>query len=62
MDSDIVTGDSVTRWSHPNEVGQVVRAESVRTGGTVFHVLWPEGKWAIPYPSAGALRKCEESA
>ncbi|MFF4245217.1 hypothetical protein ACFYY2_12170 [Streptomyces sp. NPDC001822] len=56
---DIREGDQVTHHTHPNEVGEVVRAQPVRTGGTIFHVVWPGGTYSVPYPSTSALTKYE---
>lgn len=55
--SGIREGDEVTHWTHPNEVGKVVRAQWVRTGGTVLHVLWPAHEYSVPYLSSGTLKK-----
>ncbi|MEV0471006.1 hypothetical protein [Streptomyces prunicolor] len=59
--SEIFTGDLVTHWTHPGEVGEVVETEPVRTGGKVHHVVWPGSDIAIPYFSHGTLKKAAVS-
>lgn len=50
------TGDFVTHWTHPDEVGEIIEMEP-DSSGTVFHVLWPGHEMTIPYHSTGTLKK-----
>ncbi|MFF9649695.1 hypothetical protein [Streptomyces sp. NPDC014622] len=55
-------GDRVTHWTRLGQVGEVVRVESPRTGGTVTFVAWPGSDILVPYAAHHSLTKHEDGA
>ncbi|MGJ3559648.1 hypothetical protein ACR6C2_16890 [Streptomyces sp. INA 01156] len=58
--SEFKAGDKVKHWSHFGEVGEVVRVDHPRTGGTVTYVAWPGSDILIPYAAHHSLTKIGE--
>ncbi|MFI0553436.1 hypothetical protein [Streptomyces scabiei] len=62
MSAEIWINDKVRHWSHPGEIGNVIRVEHPRTGSAVVYVAWPGSDVLVPYAAHHSLRKIEGDA